>query len=292
MKSSNPMLAPATSRLLSPVTLRSVMEPKVGDSSVAVVAVKRLVELGMSDGVGTIRALMWRCHRWLNRHHRNEQIYRRAAMEQLVPANKTVRLFQEFRMGQSIVDYLFVSGALHAVEIKSDVDGLGRLTSQLNDYRRIAPCVSVLGAQHLVERVAELQQFTEVGLLWLDDTGRIRVLRDAVHAAQHLEPMAMMCSLRRSEFVQVSERMGAPVPAMPNTKVFRYVQGLTKNFDPIEYHHEVVRVLGLRPQRLSPWAVSRVPSPLKPAVLKLNPTRDGLARLHFWLNQEVASVFA
>lgn len=282
-------LAGAANRLLSPAVVREVIEPAPrGEAACSTIAL--LADLGMADGARTVRTLMWRCYRWLFRHHRNDHVYRNAVMNQMVPGDGSVLSMQEVTINRSIVDYLLVAEHVHAMEIKSDLDNITRLSAQLLDYRQVAPLVSVVGAQRTIERIGEDDRFGAVGLAWLDSEGIVRILREPVLTTEFLDSITMMRVLRRHEFLGILEHLLGPVPSMPNTKVFSYARQATQFIDPIEYERWFAKTLSMRKLRLSPSALSRVPAPLKPTVLKLNPTQDGIDRLRRWLDRDVGDV--
>lgn len=284
----NTHLAAASNRLLSAAVVRSVMEPGSCNRA-ASTAVSVLAELGMARGAGTMRTLMWRCYRWLARHHRNDLIYRNAVVGQMAPPSSG-RIMQEAMINRSIVDYLVVSDSVHAIEIKSDLDGVSRLPAQLRDYRLAAPLVSLLGTQATVERFAEQQEFLTVGLSWLGDDGSVRTLRNPAYAPDLLDSVTMMRSLRQHEYLAIVEALNGPVPTLPNTKLFRYARDITQSIDPVEYHRHFVGMLNSRKPRLSQSVLSRVPAPVKPTVMKINPSRCEVDRLQCWLSRKVIDV--
>ncbi|MCV7516985.1 sce7726 family protein, partial [Micrococcus luteus] len=118
----------------------------------------------------------------------------------MIPWSDSI-LLPEFRVGRSIVDFLTVTDSLHAVEIKSDLDNTSRLDSQLHDYQKIAPLVSVMASKRVVERVLAAPEFQSVGLHWLDTNGRVQSVRDARFSREHLDSEVLMRSLRRAEYL-------------------------------------------------------------------------------------------
>src|SRR5690606_31200340 len=144
------------------------------------------------------------------RHYRNDLVYRRAVLGQMIPWSDGI-LLPEFRVGRSIVDFLAVTDSLHAVEIKSDLDNTSRLDSQLHDYSKIAPLVSVMASKRVVERVLAIPEFQAIGLHWLDVNGRVETVRDAKFRSDLLESEVLMRSLRRAEYLRVLSALGSTV---------------------------------------------------------------------------------
>lgn len=215
--------AAAASALLSAPVLRSAMRDGPA-SKLANRTISSLVESGLAIGASTVRTLIWRCDRWLSRHYRNDLVYRRAVLGQMIPWSDGI-LLPEFRVGRSIVDFLAVTDSLHAVEIKSDLDNTSRLDSQLHDYRKIAPLVSVMASKRVVERLLAAREFETVGLHWLNVNGRVETVRNAEFSREYLDSEVLMRSLRRAEYLRVLSALGSTVPDLPNTRVFSYALG-------------------------------------------------------------------
>lgn len=282
--------AAAASALLSAPVLRSAMR----DGPVSKLAnrtISDLIESGLAVGASTVRTLIWRCDRWLSRHYRNDLVYRRAVLGQMIPMSDGI-LLPEFRVCRSIVDFLAVTDSLHAVEIKSDLDNTSRLDSQLHDYRKMAPLVSVLASKRVVKRLLASSEFQTIGLHWLDVNGRVETVRDAEFCRKSLDSEVLMRSLRRAEYLKVLSALGVPIPDLPNTRVFSYALAASRSLDPLVFHNAVAEQLRGREPRAGRSLIARLPAPVRPAVLKLNPTRRQISCLQDWMNQEVGNVYA
>lgn len=282
--------AAAASALLSAPVLRSVMRDGAA-SKLANRTISSLVESGLAVGASTVRTLIWRCDRWLSRNYRNDLVYRRAFLSQMNSWSDGV-LLPEFRAGRSIVDFLAVTDALHAVEIKSDLDNISRLDRQLHNYGRIAPLVSVVASERVVERVLAIPEFQTIGLHWLDANGRVETVRDARFSWEALDSQVLMRSLRRAEYLRALSTLGVTVPDLPNTRVFSYALAASRNLDPFVFHNAVAEQLRERKPRAGRSLIARLPEPVRPAVLKLDPTRQQISSLQGWMNQEVVNVYA
>ncbi len=282
-------LAVAVGALLSSPVLRSVMNDE--EPGLARAAIDRLVDLGFADDLTTVRKLVWRCDRWLARNYRNDAVYRKAVLSDLIPIGRAT-LLPEFRANRSIVDLLSVTSGLHAVEIKSDLDTIARVESQLIDFGTIASRVSLVGPLRVVERLY-LSQARSVGLYWLDLDGRIQVLRPASHSTERLDSGSMMRSLRRAEYVEVSSRLGSPPSeGLPNTRIFAHSLDVAKSTDPVVYQDQMARILERRRLRAGNALMLKAPAPIRAALLKLDPSRLDYERLFEWLNMEVNDVHA
>lgn len=283
-------LSAAALAMLSTPVLRSAMT-RQQRSSTASQAVLRLVDLGLTRGISTIRSLIWRCDRWLEKHHRSDVVYRKAVVTQMLDTVNGI-LLPEFRANRSFADFLSVSEELHAIEIKSDLDNTSRLATQLADYQKIAPLVSVIGSHCLIDRLTSNSYIESVGLHWLDEAGIVHMLRPAKPNTSNLNSAVMMRSLRRSEYLESLAELGVLLPNLPNTLVFSSAMDVTRNIDPDLYYKAFSAQLRKRKPRAGRSAIGRLPAPVRPAVWRLNPTAKQLVLLHRWLDQEVPYVHA
>ena len=83
-----------------------------------------------------------------------------------------------------------------------------------------------------------------------------------------------MRSLRRAEYLRVLSALGVTVPDLPNTRVFSYALSASRNLDPFVFHNAVAEQLRERKPRAGRSLIARLPEPVRPTVLKLDPTRQ------------------
>lgn len=282
-------LAPSAAAMLSAPVLRSAMGGR--QHSLADRTVRALLECGFAEGVSTVRSLIWRCDRWLTRYHRGDVVYRKAMVTEILASERGI-ILPEFRANRSFVDFLSVSDRLHAVEVKSDLDNASRLVSQLLDYKRIAPLVSVIGSRRIVDRMVDDDRFPSVGLYWIDDTDALRSIRAASPDTDSLDSETMMRSLRRTEYLGVLDELGLVLPTLPNTRVFSAAMQLARGVDPARYYVGFLSQLRKRKPRAGRSAIAKLPAPVRPAIWQLDPTAPQISRLHYWIDQEVSYVYA
>lgn len=280
----------AAAALLSAPVLRSAM----GNDSQqlkATAAVSKLVESGFAEGAKTVRSLIWRCDRWLAKHHRSDVVFRKAIATEMLQSVGGI-LLPEFRIDRSKVDFLSVSDHLHAIEVKSDLDNDSRLAKQLDDYVKVAPFISIVGSERIIESVSVDLRFESVGLRWIDEGGGLQLARPAVFDTARLDSETMMRSLRRSEYLEILFRLGTPLPVLPNTLVFSAASEASRTVSPLRFYEEFIVQLRKRKPRAGLSAISKLPAPVRPAVWQLDPTIRQVSQLCQWLDKEVTYVHA
>lgn len=280
----------AVRALHSPAVIRAAMV-EGPTSELANSRIHQVLQTGLASGASDARGVFWQCHRWLSKNYRNDIFYRKVAVSYLSSHGQR-SLFPEFRADRSIVDLLAVTKSLHAVEIKSDRDNASRLGDQLLDYMKIAPQVSLFGPRRMIRELRLETVFESVGLHWVDDKGQVRCERPAEVNTRFLDSTVLMRSLRREEYTKVLLDLGLPVPRLPNTRIFSYALEESRKVDPLAYHNAVSAQLRKRRLRAGNAVIERMPAPLIPSLLRLDPTINEVARLRAWLTREISHVHA
>ena len=240
----------------------------------------------MISGRQTMRQLVWWCDKWLRTHYRNEHVYRVAVLDELLKTRR-VRVLPEFRIRTSQVDFIVIQDDLHAVEVKSEHDTLDRLETQIADYRLVAPRITVVAPQRLASRLLSKPTLSAVGVSTLLLDGSVEHWRVAEPDPRHLSSAIMLSSLRRREYVAALESLGYEVPRLPNTQVFGNALTMAGRIDPGEFLGASVVQLAQRQTRSPTSAiVRRIPRPLRPVVLRIDPSSTQLEALCAWLDSE------
>jgi hypothetical protein len=149
----------------------------------------------------------------------------------------------QFRVGPCKADLVVIDGTSTAWEVKSDLDGLGRLPAQLAAYGRFFARVSVLAGDRHVERVIAVAP-KRVGVCALSEHGEVQVLREAATLPEQIDPATVAACIRRAESVAILRLLGVPFPDMPNTLVHREILAAFSRLPPRLVHDAMVEILG------------------------------------------------
>ena len=151
-------------------------------------------------------------------------------------------MLSEFRIGSCKADLVILNGTATVYEIKSERDSLSRLKNQLEMYRKVFAKVYVIAAERFLEEVLRVSD-SHVGVLRLSPRLQVQTVREAVCGADAICGATLLDSLRTSEAIDVLERLGQPVPAVPNTLLRTAMRKIFVQLDPSELHGTVVQVL-------------------------------------------------
>lgn len=245
----------------------------------------RLVTYTVAEAAGTDgpwRALTYgevfeACYAHLWAHYRAEYVYKNVIATKILLGRHsptTSALLPEFRVEQAKADAVIINGTSTAYEIKTELDNLDRLPSQLAAYCKVLDRVFVVTHPSLVDRVAALAD-TRVGILALTPRGSLRTVRPAASNAAQVCPGTIFDSLRRSEYIHILRQVFGDVPHVPNTRMYRECRRLFETLAPEVAHAEMVKVLRARRVPAATAAfLTRAPGSLKALALTtpLSPT--------------------
>jgi hypothetical protein len=176
---------------------------------------------------------------------RNEYVYKAAITHsQLYELHSlaTASMLTEFRVMNSKADITILNGTSTVYEIKSERDKLDRLESQISSYQRVFAQVNVITSEHHVDKVLSSTP-KEVGVLLLNMSGGIVVIRDSVNCARQVDPLSILDSLQLKESVELLRLLGKNIPDLPNTKLYAALREEFQNCRPLETHDCMLTVL-------------------------------------------------
>lgn len=182
--------------------------------------------------------------------YRNEYIYKNAITKKLLlnrHSLKNSNIFAEFRIASSKADIMIVNGTSNIYEIKTDLDKLDRLNSQLKNYQKFSEFVSVVTSADqatLIENTVE----PEIGIITLSPGFRLLTAREPASGLQHgkLSHDAIFDSLRRSEYTSILNGEFGDLPRLPNTLIHHEYRKIFRKIDIARAHKLVINVLKKR----------------------------------------------
>ncbi|MBR1463617.1 MAG: sce7726 family protein [Prevotella sp.] len=146
-------------------------------------------------------------YRYIARFYRCEYVYKNEIINQLLLkkySTKNTIAFNEFRVGNSIVDFAMMNGESKAFEIKTQFDSSRRLSKQLDDYKKVFnKCYIVISSEDLGYYESLVEPTTGIIELYYD-RGRIKLneYRPAVKNSKFDSGILMGC-LRTQEYKDI-----------------------------------------------------------------------------------------
>lgn len=148
-------------------------------------------------------------YNYLQKHYRNEYFYKNTLFSKKVMGThslNTTTALTEVQIAKSRADFIKINGKAVVYEIKTDLDSLDRLESQLADYYKAFTIVNVVTSESNEEKVKELIGDSNVGLIVLTNRNHFSERKKAIEDFSHLDKEVMFKILRKYEFEEVIER--------------------------------------------------------------------------------------
>lgn len=179
-------------------------------------------------------------------HYRNEYVYKSTILNDFVLKHYSLDntiLLNEFRINESIADVVLINGTNKVFEIKTELDNLDRLGSQVIDYYKVFSEVYLVTHYSVYEKHAPLLQDT-VGILIYTEDGKIEEVKKAQVLDAYLDIKTMMATLRKAEYMKLVKSLAGFIPEA--TPVYLYTECLNVllQFTPKEVqvaYHEILK---------------------------------------------------
>lgn len=185
----------------------------------------------------------------LETNYRNEYIYKNALLNQklldIYGLDETIVL-SEFKLGNSIADFILLNGEIRVFEIKTDLDGFDKLEKQIEDYQKFAEKVYVVVSSKNSEKLFDEYKNTVVGIIELSDQNVLETIKEAETFKEKFDCKTIFKTLRKNEYLEIIEEYFGETPDVPNTQIFRKSLSWANKIDTCEFQEFVREKLKLR----------------------------------------------
>lgn len=198
--------------------------------------------------------------------HRNEYVYKNTLLNRIVIGRhspRTSTAFTETPIGDSIADFLIINGKATVYEIKTDLDSLTRLDSQLMDYYRAFDhaCV-VCGERHLASLMKRYAN-TPVGIIVMTNRQHLSVKKEPQAYVEALNHEPLFKQLRKKEYASVLAGCGMTAPASSSFYYYRNCLSAFKQVSLADAYPSVLSTLKKRGRDVDADALKVVPPELR-----------------------------
>ncbi|HEY3400625.1 MAG TPA: sce7726 family protein [Geothrix sp.] len=206
---------------------------------------------GLSDMLperATNRTLLETVYDLLQQHYRCEYVYKNTIARKILVGRHRLAdatMATELRCDSSKADFVILNGTSTVYEIKTELDNLDRLPSQIQAYRKMFDRVFVVAHDSFAEGLEGLLDL-DIGILSMTPRGALRQLRASGSHSGAVDSGCIFDSLRKSEYIPIVERYFGPLPPIPNTKHYSHCRDLFSSLPPATAHREMVLALKQR----------------------------------------------
>lgn len=257
-------LSTANSILLNRVftrnTIREIIEDHHSDAYAS--AIRRYIV----DPEGkNNRQLISEIYTVLRKEYRNEYYYKNTILNKLllgVHKPTTTIALTEVAIGKSKADFILINGRAIVYEIKTELDNLIRLESQLSNYYKAFTRVSVLTCEEHFDSLQKRLNDSPVGICVLTKNGVISEKKKPQEYIDGLNMDTMFKILRKREYEDIINRHYG---ALPNVSQFEYYRNCKRLFCQIKTaiaYKDFVSILKKR-GRIDTERYSQIPYELK-----------------------------
>jgi len=222
--------------------------------------------------------------------YRNEYVYKNILINKKLINKYSLKntiVLNEFKIGNSIADFVLINGNARVFEIKTELDGLDKLEKQISDYYSFATEVYIVTSSKHIQKILELYQDTNVGIIELTKRNSLKEIKPATSNTELLEHSSIFKTLRKSEYIEILKTNSIKIPEIPNTMFFRECLKLSKSISILDFQKSAIKILKKRNIKNPDLLVdNRIPDSLKHICYSLNLSKPEYEELNSFLNKK------
>lgn len=227
----------------------------------------------------------------LEANYRNEYVYKNSLLNQKLLSEHSLEntiVLDEFRIGNSIADFVLLNGEVRIFEIKTDLDGFEKLVKQIEDYQKFANKVFVVIGHKNSKKVFENYKNSPVGIIAYTNEGKLETVKEAINFTDNFNHSTIFKTLRKSEYLAIIKKHFGFIPEVPNTLIFKECLAMASSIEIIEFQQLVFYKLKQRKLKCSELLKSEeTPKELKHICYTLNLSDDEYKNLYNYLNTKI-----
>lgn len=203
----------------------------------------------------------------LKRKYRNEYYYKNTLLRKLllgVHCVNTTTALTELAIGKSKADFILINGKAIVYEIKTELDNLERLESQIMDYYSVFDHVSVVTYEENINSLNKvLEEINKpVGVYILQQRGTIKEVKCPEKYIEGLNKDAMFRVLRKGEYETLLLEYYSELPKVSEFKYYLTCKEMFIGIPLEESYESVLRQLKNR-NHTEKHIMDMVPNELK-----------------------------
>lgn len=186
--------------------------------------------------------------KFLSKNYRCEYIYKNAIASKILLGRHSLNtsvMFNEMIVGQSKADLVLLNGTSTVYEIKTELDSLDRLKSQIDSYLDIFDYTYVVTYKNNIDRINKIIP-QQVGIIILSDKYTLRTVKQATSNKENTNSSKIFDILRKSEYQSIIKNVYGKIPNVPNTLIYQECKKLFAELKPIDAHDHMVNSLKKR----------------------------------------------
>lgn len=170
---------------------------------------------------------------YMDKEYRTEYYYKNTMLNKLLLKKhnyKKTIVLTELPIGNSKADFIMINGKGTVYEIKTELDNLDRINSQIEDYYKAFSEVVIVTYTDNIEKVLETVPET-VGIMELTKRRALRTVRDSMEVYSKLDYYTIFKILRKYEFEYILAMQGYDLPRVSQFQYYSECFNLIKKID-------------------------------------------------------------
>lgn len=227
----------------------------------------------------------------LLKNYRSEYIYKNILINKLLLKKYSLKnsiSLDEFRIGNSVADFILLNGEARVYEIKTELDTLEKLPKQLEDYFKFADKVYIVSSSAHLPALLKKYNESIVGIIELTNRNALRIVKEAQKDTSLLNHETLFKTLRKKEYISLLSEYFGKLPSVPNTRIFRVCLELAKTIEVDHFQTLVVKKLKERKLKHPEMLVDKsLPESLKHICYNLDLSSKDYKELNSFLHKKV-----
>lgn len=179
---------------------------------------------------------------YMGKEYRSEYFYKNTMLNKLLikkhDYKKTIVL-TELPIANSKADFIMINGRGIVYEIKTELDNLERLDSQIADYYKAFKEVVIVTYENNIDKVLETVP-NSVGIMVLTKRRALRTVRESKTVTDFLDKSTIFGILRKYEFEEIINKQGWILPEVSQFIYYRECYKLITKLGLEELQHELL----------------------------------------------------
>lgn len=199
----------------------------------------------------TYKSVIASLYQELDEYHRNEYFYKNELLNSLLIQNKSLSscsALTELPVANSKTDMIFVNendvGTVY--EIKTELDTLNRLKSQIQDYYKAFSYMYVVTSSNHLKQLENVLEGTDVGIIELTNDREFVHRKEVIYNAADLSHDVLFRILRKKEFESIVLKYFGELPNVSDFVYYRTCFEMLKKLDVVLFQKEVMSCLRKR----------------------------------------------
>lgn len=185
---------------------------------------------------------------FLGKNYRIEYFYKNTMLNKLLinqhDYRKTIVL-SELPIENSKADFIMINGKGVVYEIKTELDNLERLASQIKDYYKAFSEVVIVTYEENLDKVIKVIPNT-VGIMLLTKRKALKMIRKSIQDSSYLDYDTIFRILRKYEFEKIIQDKGYFLPKVSQFQYYKECYNILSQIDIEELQVAMLRELKKR----------------------------------------------